>query len=373
MLLPIIFAAALAAAAPPPDPRKLLADDRLLAAPLELKQAPGRHSAVFRGEKGTSGFNLHSYIAHYDGRFWAAWSSAMVHEEDPDQHIRYATSQDGHTWSPSAVLAPDPDGPNGPKRWITRGLFVEAGKLHALGALVESAAYGNRGKGVVWEKLALMRFTWSGKDWTPAGLYAGDCMNNFPAVRIAGMLSMPCRDRNMSVSYRMSDRPAAGWKIVPISNDPPFHRMDEPTVYEAADGTVHLIVRDGTRSGRLIRIVSRDKGKSWDLPVSTNYPDATSKNFAARLSSGAYYLINNPNTAGRDPLAISFSRDGWVYDGPLALRKNGPPPRFSTRKSALGSLQYPHAMEHNGSLWVIYSTNKEDIEISELRLQELGL
>jgi hypothetical protein len=297
----------------------------------------------------------------------------MVHEEDPDQHIRYANSKDGHKWSESAVLAADPDGPSGPKRWITRGLFVEGGKLHALGALVESAAYGNRGKGVVWENLKLMRFTWSGKEWTSAGVYADDCMNNFPAVRIAGMLSMPCRDRNMSVSYRISDSPATGWKIVPISNDQPFHRMDEPTVYEAADGTVQLIVRDGTRSGRLIRIVSRDKGKSWDLPVSTNYPDATSKNFAARLSNGEYYLINNPSTAGRDPLAISFSADGWVYDRPLALRKNGPPARLSARKSGSGSLQYPHAVEHNGSLWVIYSTNKEDIEISEFRLRELGL
>lgn len=370
---PLLILACSLAAAAEPDPRKLLANDSLLAAPLELKQAPGRHSTVFRGEKGKSGFNLHSYVAHFDGRFWAAWSSAILNEEDPDQHIRYSTSKDGHTWSESAVLAADPDGPTGPQRWITRGLFVEGGKLHALGALVESADYKNRGTSVVWQNLKLMRFTWNGKSWAPAGVYAADCMNNFPAIRIAGMLSMPCRDRNMNVSYLMTDSPSAGWKTIPISNDPPFHRMDEPTVYEAADGTVHLIVRDGTRSGRLIRIVSRDKGKTWSLPVSTNYPDATSKNFAARLSNGTYYLINNPSTSARDPLAISFSRDGWVFDRPLALRKHGPASRLKVSKSGIGSLQYPHAMEHAGSLWVIYSTNKEDIEISEFRLKDLGL
>lgn len=359
------------AAAEPPDAKKLLAADELLAKPSELKQAPGRHSLVFRGEKGKSGFNLHSYIAHFDGRYWAAWSSAAVNEEDPDQHIRYATSRDGHVWSEPAVLAPDPDGAAGPQRWITRGLFVEGGKLHALGALVESADYRNRGKNVVWKNLKLMRYTWSGQAWQDAGLYAGNCMNNFPPVRIAGLYAMPCRDQNMSVSYLMTDNPANGWKTVAVSNEPPFHRMDEPTVYEAPDGTVHLIVRDGTRSGKLIRIVSHDKGATWDTPVSTNYPDATSKNFVLRLKNGVFCLINNPDPKSRDPLAVTFSRDGWLYDRPLALRQRALPSRFALRPRANGSFQYPHAMEHNGSLWMIYSTNKEDIEISEFKVREL--
>jgi len=35
------------------------------------------------------------------------------------------------------------------------------------------------------------------------------------------------------------------------------------------------------------------------------------------------------------------------------------------------TFQYPHAIEHRGSLWVICATNKEDIEISEYSLSEL--
>ena len=34
-------------------------------------------------------------------------------------------------------------------------------------------------------------------------------------------------------------------------------------------------------------------------------------------------------------------------------------------------MQYPHALEHGGSLWVIYSTNKEDIQITEVRIADL--
>jgi hypothetical protein len=34
--------------------------------------------------------------------------------------------------------------------------------------------------------------------------------------------------------------------------------MDEPTLYATADGTLQMIIRDGTRAGRLLRAVSAD-------------------------------------------------------------------------------------------------------------------
>jgi predicted neuraminidase len=134
---------------------------------------------------------------------------------------------------------------------------------------------------------------------------------------------------------------------------------------------VHLIIRDNFRSGYLIRIVSRDHGASWGKPLLTNYPDATSKNFTGRLSGGWYFLINNPDQKQRDPLAISLSRDGWIFERPMAIRSRPPQCRYTGRAKGSGTVQYPHAIEHNGSLWVIYSTNKEDIEVSELPLHQL--
>src|SRR4029453_12804612 len=118
--------------------------------PAALPEVTGRHVVAFRGKEGESGFNLHSYLAHFEGKFWLCWSSSKVNEEDPDQHLMYATSPDGRTWSEAKVLAADPDGPTEPKRWIARGMFLDGGKLRALGALVESADYRKRGEGVVW-------------------------------------------------------------------------------------------------------------------------------------------------------------------------------------------------------------------------------
>lgn len=351
-------------AALPAQPERLLGDPSALAAPMDLPVVPGRTTTVFAGEKGKSQFNLHSYLIHFDGRFFAAWSSAAGREEDPDQRILFATSGDGHTWSAPRVLAADPDGPHGPLRWIARGLFLHGGKLHALGARVASARYSQRGKAPVWDGLTLIWFEWTGSGWREKGVFAANCMNNFPPEPLGGRLFMPCRDRNMDLFAAFGDpvHPTK-WVYRALTAPPPFEKLDEPSWFTGPDGAAHLVIRDNSRSRRLIHMFSRDGGNTWSPAVRTNYPDATSKNYIGRLSTGAFYLINNPNPGGRDPLAISYSSDGWSFFQPAAIRKEAPAPKFG---SGSGSFQYPHAIEHNGALWTVYSTNKEDIQVTEI-------
>ena len=76
-------------------PEVLLADPAKLAAPMELKVIPSRSSSVYRAAAGEWQFNLHSYIAYHEGKFWAIWSSGRVDEYSPSQLIRYATSRGG--------------------------------------------------------------------------------------------------------------------------------------------------------------------------------------------------------------------------------------------------------------------------------------
>jgi predicted neuraminidase len=370
----ILFALALTAPGAGRDPAHLAGGGIAGKDPFAFPAARGRNSIVFRGVQGKSGFNLHSYLIHHNGQFWAIWSSASANEDDLDQQVVCSTSRDGHTWSEPRVLAPDPDGPQGPARWIARGLLLHEGKLTALAAYLESADYGMRGKDVVWKNLRLVYFQWEGSFWKQAGVYADDCMNNFPPSRFGSKTAMICRDRNMDVSVAILDDPAKlAWKRIPLKNDPPFDRMDEPTWYEDREGVIHMVVRDNRRSGKLIRVLSRDAGVTWTAPVLTNYPDATSKNFTGLLSNGWCFLINNPNPERRDPLSISFSRDGWTFSEPRNIREDAAPRRIPGRAKPSGSFQYPHAIEQAGSLWVIYSTNKEDIEISELPIASLGL
>ncbi len=352
----------------------LAKDPAQFAAPMDLLQVSATHSTVYRGKKNTSGFNLHSYLIHFGGQFWAMWSSSKIKEEDPDQRLLYAVSDDGHSWSPARNLASDPDGPNGPGRWIARGFLVNDGTLQALGAYVESATYGNRGQGIVWKNLRLMRFVWDEEEWVEKDIFADNCMSNFPPTRLGTLWGMACRDDAMNVSMALSDNiQNPSWSFRSLAADSPFDRMEEPTLYSTDDGFVHMIARDNNRSRRLIRVLSKDGGVTWNTPVLTNYPDATSKNFTGRFSNGTYFLINNPNPKHRYPLTISFSHDGWTFSNPVAIRKGASPMRLKsgTRGTGRNGFQYPHAIEHTGSLWVIYSTNKEDIEISEFKISNL--
>ena len=354
------------------DPAKLLSDPALLAEPGSLALANGRTSPVYVAKRGEYQFNLHSYLTRFDGKFWAIWSSGLTDEDSNGQVIRYASSEDGHQWSEGKVLAADPDG-DGPGSWIARGVFVAEGRMTALLAYFEARPRVPGGP-PSWPGLRLMRYECDGTGWSEMGLFADDCMNNYPPRKLGEKWFMTCRDTFRKMYTAQSPDLANGnWTITPLPLKAPQDNMSEPSWYLDPEGLAHLIFRDQGRSGYLRQSVSSDFGATWTPPVLTNYPDATSKNFTGRLSNGWYFLINNPRQKGRDPLAITFSRDGWTFSNPLALRKDAPAQRFAGRSKGPKSFQYPHAIEHGGSLWVIYSTNKEDIEISEFPISDLGL
>ena len=208
------------------DPAILAAAGPTWTDPFAFPLAAGRTSTVHRGVTGESGFNHHPYLAHYGGKFWAIWSSSRMQEEGVDQRVMYATSVDGHQWAPMQVLTPDPDGPEGPIRWIARGLWLEDGRFTALAARIESANYAHRSKDVVWKNLRLMRYEWDAGAWISKGVFADDCMNNFPPARLGGVLSMACRDRYMNVSMaRLEDAATASWRRAPLHAAPPFDSL----------------------------------------------------------------------------------------------------------------------------------------------------
>jgi len=345
------------------DPARLLADPQLLASPMDLPEAKGTTAMVYRAEPGGWQFNLHSFIAHHDGKFWAVWSSGRVDEDSSSQIIRSATSVDGLTWSEASVVASDPDGESGPWRWMASGLYVEGGRLLALGSLNQK----NAPPGGPWSHARLVRFAWNGTAWTEDRVVAENSVVYFPPLRVADRDFFVWRDSRAYFYTAWSPAGADRWNVTRMPGPFPDYRLSETSAYVDPEGALHLIIRDQGYTRRLYHAVSFDTGSTWTIPVKTNYPDAMSKNMAGRLSNGWYYLISNPKAAGahdRDPLAITFSRDGWTFSQPLALRKNGPAMRHKGGAKGAHSFQYSHAIEHDGKLWVIYATNKEDIEVT---------
>lgn len=71
----------------------------------------------------------------------------------------------------------------------------------------------------------------------------------------------------------------------------------------------------------------------------------------------------------RSLLAISLSRDGLNFDCVDVLKFVAPPKRFEGRAKSVG-YQYPHSVVVGDALRVMYSIDKEDIEVMRVPIAE---
>lgn len=110
-------------------------------------------------------------------------------------------------------------------------------------------------------------------------------------------------------------------------------------------------------------------GNSWKpLEECPSVETATGKVWGQRTSDGKYALVYNPSTdsAHRWPLAVSIGEDGREFDGLYALTPEVTPCRYAGILKNLGP-QYvrgvwgTYPQPEDGSMWLTYSVNKEDI------------
>ena len=309
-----------------------------------LPLIPSETSTVYRALEGDWQFNLHSYLIRYDDKFWAMWFSGRVNESDRDQVIHYATSTDGHNWDTPGIITVSPIATDGkPGLVVARSLFELNGKLTALVGYMDSIIGSQDVYKRAWANLSLLRFEWDGEKWLEKGMYLDDCMNNYPPRLIKDRLFMTRRDGASRKVYTVLSHTLNGevWISTPLPEDPPVARMSEPTWYIGPDEVVHLIFRDKEREGFLYHSISLDDGVTFTAPAQTNYPDTPGKSYTGCLSSGEYYLINNPGKT-RDPLAITFSHGGWTFANAALLRHNAPELRYPGSAKNSRTFQYHH-------------------------------
>jgi hypothetical protein len=344
----------------------------------------GEHTFVSHGNA-PWGFRNHSYLAFHDGQYWAMWSQGTAVEDRVGQRVAYATSKDGLLWSEGAFLSPEPKGygPTSPLfgertaegfRYIARGFWQREGELLALASLDEAG-------GFFGPSLNLHAFRWNPADrtWQDAGVVAEDTINNFPPVQMAnGEWAMVRRDHQRNVSFLFGGiKSPADWTNVPLVRYQAADgfRPEEPLLWTLPTGRVMGFYRDNSHSKRIFRAWSDDHGRTWTVPERTNFPDATSKLFGLKSSRGWYALISNANPAllQRNPLCLAVSADGVTFTqlarlpvptSPMDLR-----PREGVRKAA--GFQYPHAIERDGHLLVVYSRNMTTIEVIRIPLDEI--
>jgi hypothetical protein len=334
-----------------------------------LPKIPSQH-AIVSDARPVNGVNQHNYLIHHDGRYWVMWSDGPAVEDRVGQRVKYATSEDGVAWAEPQYLTPIPpkSGPDSPHyntrskegfRYISRGLWLREGELLALASLDEA-------DGFFGESLELhaFRFNTETKGWDDLGVVYYNTINNFPPKKIpTGEWLMSRRTWDRNVHFLVGGVEAFDtWESYPVVmyGDSRL-QAEEPYWWVLPDGNLLALYRDNKYSKRLFRAFSTDNGRTWSAPVKTNFPDATSKFNGTRLSDGRYVLVSNANPKKRDPLVLSLSDDGIVFNK-MGYLVGG---RW---------VDYPHVIEHDGHLLVAFAGwKKQTCEVLKIRLEDLSV
>jgi hypothetical protein len=331
--------------------RWLVAEDHPLRSDLDtLELGPPGNKNVDNKWK----FRLHSYLQYFDGKYWCMWSHGPKIEDVPTQHIRYATSPDGVNWSePKDVVPPSERYTN-----IARGLWLRDGEMWAL-----ICRYIYEGEKVLGMEFIGLQWNTELEQWLEPTLIMRNTLTNFPPQKLAnGEWMVSKRDSRRDVSFLVGGVTAIDeWRSHPFGKyESDGRKLEEPIWYTLESGELVALIRDNGDSHRIIRSFSKDAGRSWSEPTHTNFPDASSKMFCLKLSTGMWVLASNPNPEGRDPLCLSFSRDGLVFTEMAVVEIPG-----------IGSFQYPHMIENDGTLFLSFSRDKASIEVVKIPLSAI--
>lgn len=315
----------------------------------------------------------HAYITRHDERFWAMWSAGPPVEDEPGQRVLFARSADGLQWDePRELASPGPH----PYGLIARGYLSHHGKLYAL-----VARFSNKGafgvappNSTVQPKLLEMRryeFEATEDAWRDAGVFYPGVITNFPPRLHEGQYWMATRDVGRKVAILTADGALQSFREVgqPAHQYTLAYAPDEPQI-KFQSGAPELLIRNNGVDRKIF--VSRYLGgDQWSEPRASDFPSSSSKFFYLDLQQkGAIIAGNFEPAIDRKLMHFAYADDGVVFDRRVALHIP-----WQVYGPNIHSPMYPHAVEHAGRIYLVYSIDKRVIhsrvvEISEIKQPE---
>ncbi len=323
----------------------------------------------------TGTYSHHSHITHFKGVLYAMWSNHLKDEDAPGQRVLMARSLDqGETWDEFMELFPPLDRVDlasedgqGRRTQCANGFTVIDGVLYAFSEVWDDGGEcrtGGRGRLVrtVHPDRGIGALFWLGKE--------------SPAPK-AGVPAYPIGDPNVVgkiITHLGRPGNELTWDFRHLTTRPTAadgHLLCEPTsAWKLKNGTWCKLYRDLGKSNQNYVSFSHDDGATWTKATQTNFPDANSRSTAGVLPDGHVYVVSNIFPQGRDPLAISLAGDGLTFNQVALIRRNAPPLKHEGRWKNVG-FQYPHSAVIGDTLWIVYSVNKEDIQVTQIPLTEI--
>ena len=364
------------------------------------------HVLIFAPDRRAGAYNHHPQLIHHDGAFHAMWSNHNDGEDGPGQRILYASSVDGGRWTDPTELFPAPVPPAGgddsglaltAHRWVTVG-----SRLYAVVGCHANVGFENPERTERTDvrdaehpfRARRMHDRYCREVSTDSGSSSG----RYPIFPLGPDVPAPEEVRFEALDWSEDGVQKTAAQINHELNRPDRYpswgapqpqgvdtdRLCEPTVYHTADGAFMMLLRDDNYSHRLYAATSRD-GRAYETAVPTDIPDSPSLTTNVVLADGTVVLIgnqvaprfDNPREVrhyARDPLTVAVSTDGgFTFNRVFALRDGAPDLRVPGVRGRGRGFQYPSAVVHGDRLSVLYSIGKEDIAVSHVPLDALGI
>ena len=292
-------------------------------------------------------------VAWHANTLFAAWYNCPTGEIQGASCIRGRRSADqGKTWSEVEVIAADEKGEG--TFYVPVSFLSCEGRLHAY----VSNMVGHD----LVTRCEVFTLDESAGRWNSRGYIAGPFLPNCPPLLMD--------DGNYIMAGRMAAKSAttpeipavalspgkdvtSPWDVIPMMHSiaRPYTDFPESTVW--LDGPNVTAITRGS-----LAFTSTDFGRTWRGPYRHNLPAEDSKPFAVRLSTGQRcFLWNYPKGYGtsRHLLTVAVSRPGGKELEAMWKIRDG----NDDAVQAAPEWSYPCAVEHEGKLYVIYTSGKK--------------
>lgn len=347
------------------------------------------HIMVERAVEGCYHYLHEASIAFHRGALFTGWANGPQSETNITHEVyRGRRSPDGgKTWEAVHVIAP-----GGPRTAHNHGVFLDHdGRLRAFISrwdLVSDAPYEHDrdaiARGIVRQAMEAFDYQDDSGSWVSRGVVLPDFIPFDRPKRLANgnwIIAGETTFEGQPAMAISAGDDLSRWRRVALPLPTGVHlRFPETTVL--VDGPrLTAIARGHFRQPReagwplavaqalLVALASesRDYGETWSTVAPSNFPMASSKPIADTLRDGRRFLVSNYPLDGRNWLTLALAKPGAPFTSLWRIREGASPFRF--RKTAQWS--YPAAIEHDGSLYVIYTVSKEDCALSIIPLDVL--
>jgi len=253
------------------------------------------------------------------GRIWAVWYAGITPDEDVNNYVVLATSDDkGNSWKETVIIDPDQEGPVrafDPELWID-----PTGKLWVFWA--QSIDHDGTVAGV-WA-ITTNYPEVENPDWTATRRLTNGIMMCKPLVLSTGewiLLASTWRLTDNSAKIIVSLDNGNTWTEKGAVNIPKDVRsFDEHMIVEKKNGDIWMLVR--TKYG-IGESVSSDGGYTWSPLVPSKIQHPAARFFIRRLNSGNLLLVKhgpiNMKTGRSHLMAFVSKDDGYSWSHGLLL------------------------------------------------------